>query len=72
MAKKQCIIDNCKTEVQVFHLNVCRACYSGLATWRGRPVADKRHRLELIDRLQSRMEFMIGNPQHAPKKLKRR
>jgi len=70
MARKKCIIDNCKNDVQVHHLSVCRACYSGLAHWRGRSVADKRYRLELIDRLQSRMEFMIDNPRHAPKHKK--
>lgn len=71
MARKKCIIDNCKNDVRYHHLQVCAACYSGLAHWRGRSVADKRYRLELIDRLQSRMEFMIDNPRHAPKRKKR-
>lgn len=68
---KKCMIDNCKNDVRYHHLQVCGACYGGLTTWRGRPAADKRYRLEQIDRLQSRMEFMIENPKHAPKKLKR-
>ena len=71
MARKKCMIDNCNNDVKYHHLQVCGACYSGLSTWRGRSVADKRHRLELIDRLQSRMEFMIDNPRHAPKRRKR-
>ena len=70
MAKK-CLIDNCRNDVRYYHLGVCSACYSGLAHWRGRSVADKRWRLELIDRLQSRMEFMIDNPRHTPKRKRR-
>ena len=67
MARNKCMIDNCKNDVRYIHLRVCAACYGGLTTWRGRSVRDKRYRLEQIDRLQSRMEFMIDNPRHAPK-----
>ncbi len=68
---KKCIIENCTNDVRYHHLQVCAACYSGLSHWRGRSVADKRWRLGLIDRLQSRMEFMIDNPRHAPKRKRR-
>jgi len=65
---KKCMIGNCKNDVKYHFLGVCSACYGGLTTWRGRSVADKRYRLGQIDRLQSRMEFMIDRPKHAPKK----
>lgn len=67
----KCIIDNCDDDVHYLHLQVCKACYAGLATWRGRPVADKRFRLGRIQRLHSRMNFMIDNPRHHPKRKKR-
>ena len=69
--KGTCIIEDCDESVHYIHLQVCKACYAGLTTWRGRGVADKRFRLGRIKRLHSRMEFMIDNPRHAPKKMKK-
>lgn len=68
--RKRCIIDNCTNDVRYYHLEVCAACYAGLSHWRGRSAADKRWRLGLIERLHSRMEFMIDNPRHAPERRK--
>lgn len=61
-----CIIDNCDQEVRYKHLQVCSACYSGLALWRGRPLSAKRARMAQYDRLVSRMDFMMENPKHHP------
>ncbi len=71
MATDKCIIPDCDEDVRYIHLQVCAACYSGLAHWRSRSRADKNFRLGRIQRLHSRMEFMIDNPRHHPKKLKR-
>lgn len=70
--KEICQIPECNSEVRYVHLQVCAACYSGLARWRGRPAAEKRHRLEINNRLVSRMEFILDNPRHHPKKVARR
>ena len=37
-----CTIPDCDQEVKYYHLEVCAACYSGLARWRGRSSARKR------------------------------
>ena len=71
MARKKCIIGHCNNDVRYHHLQVCATCYSGLAHWRGRSKRDKEYRLEQIKRLNDRMEFMIDNPRHAPKRMKR-
>ncbi len=65
---KKCIIPDCEEHVHYIHLGVCKACYAGLSTWRGRSGTDKRFRLGRIKRLHSRMEFILDNPKHAPKK----
>ena len=70
--KEICCIPDCDKEVRYVHLQVCAACYSGLARWRGRPLGEKRQRLEINRRLVSRMDFIIGNPKHHPKKKPRR
>lgn len=67
-----CCIPDCDEEVKYVHLQVCSACYSGLARWRGRPIAEKRRRLEINHRLVSRMGFVMDNPRHHPKKMVRR
>ena len=61
-----CIIPDCDEEVRYKHLQVCSACYSGLALWRGRPPAAKRKRMGQYVRLQSRMEFIMEHPKHHP------
>lgn len=63
-----CIIPDCDEEVHYVHLQVCKACYSGLAHWRGRNSRDKTFRLGRIKRLHSRMEFILDNPKHHPKR----
>lgn len=68
---KRCIIPDCDEHVHYIHLGVCKACYAGLSTWRGRSGADKTFRLGRIQRLKSRMEFILDNPKHAPKRRKR-
>ncbi len=70
----KCKIENCDSDVVYFHLKVCSACYSGLAYWRGRSTADKRHRLKLTKRLTSRMDHMIENTNAAyyPRKKRNR
>ena len=74
MAEKPdiCIIPDCEEPVKYRHLQVCGACYSGLALWRGRPIAAKRKRMAQYVRMQSRMDFMMENPKHHPKKMVRR
>lgn len=74
MAQKKdiCIIPDCWNEVKYQHLQVCAACYSGLARWRGRSMAEKRHRIKINQRLLSRMDFIMENPRHHPKKMPRR
>lgn len=67
-----CRIGDCWNEVHYKHLQVCKACYSGLATWRGRDPADKEQRLKQIERLKTRMEFILGNPDVHPKVTPRR
>ena len=67
----QCIIPDCEESVHYIHLQVCKACYSGLTTWRGRSNADKNFRLGRCKRLASRMDFILDNPKHHAKKLKR-
>ncbi len=69
-AKGICIIPDCEDRVHYHHLQVCKACYSGLTTWRGRAGRDKRFRLGRIKRLHSRMEFILDNPKHHAKKTK--
>ena len=68
MAEKPdiCIIPECEEPVKYIHLQVCGACYSGLALWRGRPLAQKRRRMEINRRLVSRMDFIMENPKHHP------
>ena len=61
-----CIIPNCDQPIRYKHLQVCSACYSGLALWRGRPAAAKRIRMQQYERLKSRMDFMMENPKHHP------
>ena len=61
-----CCIPDCDQEVRYVHLQVCSACYSGLALWRGRPLSAKRKRMAQYDRLKSRMDFMMENPKHHP------
>lgn len=63
-----CCIPDCDEDVQYTHLQVCSACYSGLARWRGRPAAEKKRRLEINHRLVSRMSFVMDNPKHHPRK----
>ena len=63
-----CVIPDCEEDVRYFHLQVCAACYSGLARWRGRSVVEKRHRMGINRRLVSRMDFIMENPKHHPKK----
>jgi len=62
-----CCIPDCNDEVRYYQLRVCAACYSGLARWRGRSVAEKRRRLEINHRLVSRMGFVMENPKHHPR-----
>ncbi len=62
-----CIIPNCGEPVRYYHLQVCSACYAGLARWRGRAAAHKREHLARCERLVSRTEFVIENPRHHPK-----
>lgn len=64
-----CIIPDCEEDVRYIHLQVCSACYSGLARWRGRSSVEKRHRMGINRRLVSRMDFIIGHPKHHPKKM---
>jgi hypothetical protein len=64
--KDICCIPECDEEVKYVHLQVCSACYSGLALWRGRPIAQKRRRMEINKRLVSRMDFIMDNPKHHP------
>lgn len=64
----KCRIPDCDDEVVYIHLEVCSACYSGLAYWRGRSRHDKEKRQEKIKRLNSRMSFMIDNPRVHPKR----
>ena len=66
-----CIIPDCEDRIHYVHLQVCKACYAGLSTWRGRSTTDKRFRLSRIQRLRSRMDFILENPRHHPKKMKR-
>ena len=70
--KETCCIPECDDDVKYVHLQVCSACYSGLARWRGRSIAEKRHRLAINHRLVSRMGFVMDNPKHHPKKMVRR
>lgn len=70
--KEICCIPDCDQPVQYVHLQVCSACYSGLARWRGRPAAAKRLQMARYVRLQSRMDFIMENPRHHPKKVARR
>ena len=67
-----CCIPECEDDVKYVHLGVCSACYSGLSLWRGRPMAQKRRRMEINVRLVSRMDFIMGHPKHHPKKMVRR
>jgi len=64
MAK--CKMANCNEDMHYMHLEVCKACYSGLSYWKGRPRAHKEKRLEQLKRLNGRMEFMIDNPRSVP------
>lgn len=64
--KEICCIPDCDEPVRYQHLQVCSACYSGLARWRGRPAALKRQMMQRYVRLQSRMEFITENPKHHP------
>lgn len=70
-----CCIPDCEEAVHYIHLQVCKACYSGLTTWRGRSAHDKRFRLGRCKRLASRMDFILDNPKHhaqyATKKKRR-
>jgi hypothetical protein len=68
MPPEICTIPDCDEPVKYFHLQVCSACYSGLARWRGRSVAEKRRRLAINHRLVSRMSFVMENPKHHPQK----
>lgn len=61
-----CIIPDCYEDVRYKHLEVCAACYSGLARWRGRTPAQKRRHFERCERLVSRMDFVIEHPRHHP------
>ena len=63
-----CVIPDCEEDVRYIHLQVCAACYSGLARWRGRSIVEKRHRMDINRRLVSRMDFIMDNPKHHPKK----
>jgi len=65
--REVCCIPDCDEDVKYFHLQVCSACYSGLARWRGRPIGEKRRRLEINHRLVSRMSFVMDNPKHHPR-----
>ncbi len=67
-----CCIPECEEDVKYIHLQVCSACYSGLALWRGRTPAQKKRRMEINRRLVSRMGFIMDNPKHHPKKMPRR
>ena len=67
-----CIIPECDEQVHYIHLQVCKACYSGLANWRGRSRADKEFRLGRCRRLVERMDFILDNPKHAPKRMKKK
>ena len=64
--KEICCIPDCDQEVRYVHLQVCSACYSGLARWRGRPLAAKRLQMDRYKRLESRMDFIMENPKHHP------
>lgn len=64
--KGTCTIPDCNEPVHYVYLHVCKACYAGLSNWRDRPLADKRRRLELNQRLVSRMDFILGHPRHHP------
>ncbi len=64
-----CIIPDCEEEIHYIHLQVCKACYAGLSTWRGRSIRDKHFRLGRCKRLASRMDFILDNPKHAPKRV---
>ena len=68
----KCIIPECEEEVRYIHLQVCAACYAGLSSWRGRNKQDKEHRLYLNKRLAARMDFILDNPKHAPKRRTRK
>ena len=70
MAK--CRIGECWNDVRYHHLQVCAACYSGLATWRGRNPQEKMERMAQINRLADRMEFMIENPKVHPRRMPKR
>ena len=62
-----CTIPDCDQEVKYYHLEVCAACYSGLARWRGRSSARKRKHFKRCERLVSRMGFVMDNPHHHPR-----
>lgn len=71
-ALAKCIIPECNDDVHYIHLQVCKACYSGLANWRGRSRHDKEFRLQRCKRLVERMDFILDHPRHAPKRMKKR
>ncbi len=71
-AKTTCIIPDCKEDVRYIHLQVCAACYSGLARWRGRSIVEKRHRMDINRRLVSRMDFIMEHPKHHPARRPRK
>ena len=67
MATPICCIPDCDEPVRYYHLQVCAACYSGLARWRGRNPAQKRKHFKRCERLVSRMGFVMDNPRHHPR-----
>jgi len=68
---KTCKIGGCEEEEHYAILGVCKACYSGLSYWKGRPRQHKEKRLKQLVRLNSRMEHMIENPRNVPHKRRK-
>ncbi len=67
-----CKIRGCTDEMHFQYLGVCKACYSGLSYWKGRPRAHKQKRLDQLKRLNGRMSSMIDNPYSVPRKRQRK
>lgn len=68
----RCKIEGCTEEAHYLILQVCKACYAGLAYWKGRPQRDKRKRKEQLERLNGRMQHMIEHPRNVPHRRRRR
>ncbi len=67
-----CKIEGCYDEEVYAILGVCKACYSGLSYWKGRPRAHKEARLGQVVRLTGRMEHMIDYPRNVPHKRRKK